>query len=127
MYFPIIGARSCLMGRDGVRPGDDGRREGRAHAHVARRGILATASAMIACAVRAFCRQVGDDHLHRHRVVVRVPAVVVGDQRERRVADLRLARQLGLLQVGHPDDVHPPGRYSFDSASVENCGPSMQT
>ena len=37
-----------------------------------------------------------------------MPAVVVGDERERRVADLRLARELGFLQVRHADDVHAP-------------------
>ena len=37
-----------------------------------------------------------------------MPAVVVGDERDRRVADLRLARELGFLQVGHADDVHAP-------------------
>ena len=57
---------------------------------------------------RRVLHQVGDDQVDRHRVVVRVPAVVVGDQRERRVADLRLARELGLLQVRHADDVHAP-------------------
>ena len=40
--------------------------------------------------------------------MVRVPGVVVGDQGQRRVADLGLARELGLLQVRHPDDVHAP-------------------
>ena len=72
-------------------------------------------------------QQVRDDEVDRHRVVVGMPAVVVGDQRERRVADLRLARELRFLQVRHADDVHPHDRYSFDSASVENCGPSMFT
>ena len=34
-----------------------------------------------------------------------MPAVVVGDERERRVADLRFARELRFLQVRHADDV----------------------
>ena len=38
-----------------------------------------------------------------------MPAVVVGDERDRRVADLGLARELGLLEVRHPDDVGAPG------------------
>ena len=53
-------------------------------------------------------RQVLDDHLHGHRVVIGMPAVVVGHQRHRRVADLGFARELGLLQVGHADDVRAP-------------------
>ena len=37
------------------------------------------------------------------RVVVRVPAVEIGDHGDRRVANLRLARELGLRHVGHAD------------------------
>ena len=37
-----------------------------------------------------------------------VPAVVVGDEGERRVGDLGFAGELGLLQIGHADDVHAP-------------------
>ena len=37
-----------------------------------------------------------------------MPAVVVGDQRDGRVADLGLTSQLRFLQVGHADDVHAP-------------------
>ena len=48
------------------------------------------------------------DLLGGDRVVVGVPAVVVGDHGERRVADLGLARELRLLQVGHADEVRPP-------------------
>ena len=53
--------------------------------------------------------QVRDDLVRGHRVVLGVPAVVVGDHGQRRVADLGLAGQLGLLQVRHADDVHAPG------------------
>jgi hypothetical protein len=53
-------------------------------------------------------RQGGDDHVDGYVIVVRVPAVVVGDERDRRVTDLRFAREFGLLQVRHADDVHPP-------------------
>ena len=49
------------------------------------------------------------DLLGGDRVVVGVPAVVVGHHGERRVADLGLARELRLLQVGHADEVRPPG------------------
>src|SRR3712207_552674 len=52
--------------------------------------------------------EVLDDGLDRDGVVLLVPAVVVGDERERRVAYLGLARELRLLQVRHADDVHAP-------------------
>src|SRR5262249_11790497 len=52
--------------------------------------------------------QVGDDVRDGDRIVVRVPAVIVGYHRHRHVADLGLARELGLLQIGHADDVYPP-------------------
>ena len=38
-----------------------------------------------------------------------VPAVVVGAERERREAELGLARELRLLQVGHADHRRAPG------------------
>src|SRR5688572_21982669 len=53
-------------------------------------------------------REVTDDHLDGDGVVLGMPAVVIGHQRNCRVADLRLARQLGFLQVGHADDVGAP-------------------
>jgi hypothetical protein len=37
-----------------------------------------------------------------------MPAVVVGDHGYRRVADLRLAGQLGLLQIGHTHHIRAP-------------------
>src|SRR6476469_8260325 len=37
-----------------------------------------------------------------------VPAVVISDESERRICYLGLASELCLLQIGHPDDVHPP-------------------
>src|SRR5437773_3952254 len=43
--------------------------------------------------------QVGDDGLRGHRVVLGVPAVVVRDHGQGRVADLGLPGELGLLQV----------------------------
>src|SRR5215218_5912136 len=52
--------------------------------------------------------QVLDHGLDRNGVVLLVPAVVVRDERERRVANLRLARELRLLQVRHADNVHAP-------------------
>ncbi len=77
----------------------------RAHSQVRAIGSRSTALAMTCCAVSRVLHQVRHDHLDRHRVVVRMPAVVVGDERERRVADLRFARELRFLQVGHADDV----------------------
>ena len=43
-------------------------------------------------------------------VVVGMPAIVIGDHRHRRVADLGLAGELGLGHVGHADHVATPGR-----------------
>ena len=39
---------------------------------------------------------------------MRMPAVIVGDHRDGDVTDLRFARELGFLQVGHADHVHAP-------------------
>src|SRR2546422_11538159 len=44
----------------------------------------------------------------RDRLVRLVPDVVVGRERQRRVAELGLARELRLRHVRHADDVHPP-------------------
>ena len=38
-----------------------------------------------------------------------MPAVVVGNAGDARVADFRLARQLGFRQHRHAEDVRPPG------------------
>ena len=49
------------------------------------------------------------DHiLHGDGVVVRMPAVIIGDHGRRHVADLGFPRQLGFLQIRHADHVHPP-------------------
>ena len=109
MYLPMMGASSRFgLLRHVLRPGDDGRGQ----------RILAGAGRAPRQAADRFgdrllrrhriLHQVRDDQIDRHRVVIRVPAVVVGDEREGRVADLRLARELCLLQVRHADDVHPP-------------------
>src|ERR1700676_1757991 len=54
-------------------------------------------------------------------IVLFVPAIVVGDHRDRNVTDLGLARELGLLEVGHTDDVHAPAainiRFRFGGKS----------
>jgi len=44
-----------------------------------------------------------DDVLHRHSVMVGMPAIEVGHHRDRGVAELGLARELRLRQVGHAD------------------------
>jgi hypothetical protein len=54
-------------------------------------------------------QQVADDQPHRHRIVIRVPTIVVGDQRQRRVTDLGLPRELRFLKIRHANDIHPPG------------------
>ena len=46
----------------------------------------------------------GDIHLG----MIGVPAVVVGDHGDGRVADLGLAGELGLRHVGHADDIAAP-------------------
>ena len=39
---------------------------------------------------------------------MRMPAVVVGHHGDGDIADLRFARQLGFLKIGHADHVHAP-------------------
>src|SRR5665647_3373032 len=48
---------------------------------------------------------VGQDLLQRDVFLTLEPAVVVSDQRHGGVAELGLAGELGLLKVGHADDV----------------------
>src|SRR5256885_2484410 len=57
---------------------------------------------------RDVLQEVPDDRLDRHRLVRLVPDVVVGRERERRVAELRLAGKLRLGHVRHADHVHAP-------------------
>ncbi len=46
----------------------------------------------------------GSDNLRpRHRFMLRVPAIVIRNHRDARVTKLRLARQLCLGNIGHPD------------------------
>src|SRR5208337_978631 len=45
---------------------------------------------------------------HGDGIVVRMPAIVIGDHGYGYVADLGLAGEFGLLQVGHADDIHTP-------------------
>ena len=116
---------------DGVRNrvglSDDGRREGvRVGRRLAEIEVLdgLDEDALRGLRVRL---EVPDDLLDRHRRVALVPAVVVGDQRHRRIADLRLAGELRLLEIRHADDVAAPGAVELRLRKVENWGPSMQT
>ena len=49
-----------------------------------------------------------EDRLDVDRAVAGMPAIVIGDHRHRRVAELRLAGELGLRHVGHADHVAAP-------------------
>ena len=108
-YFPMMGARSFLTCA-GTASGRVMSAYFSAEPHSQERatGSFVMASAIARCAVWAFCVERLHDHLDGHRVVVRVPAVVVGDERQRDVADLRFAGELRFLQVRHADDVHAP-------------------
>ena len=89
--------------------GDDGRRQrAAAGAAALRRHAPDGLGDELLAPSRRSASRFDDDHVHGHVLVLRVPAVVVGDERDGRVADLGLAGQLRLLQVGHADDVHPP-------------------
>ena len=59
--------------------------------------------------VRGILRQHSQDVGYLHRVMLRMPAIVVRHHRHGNVADFGLARELGFLQVRHADDVHAPG------------------
>ena len=111
MYLPMMGASSRLTLGGHELGGGHERVAQRVRALAGRRGAPAGAarrraarpwpwrcsapgSAMTCSTVTESC--------------VGVPAVVVGDHGQRRVADLGLAGELGLLQVRHADDVHAP-------------------
>src|SRR5215469_10405399 len=47
-----------------------------------------------------------NDLINRDRIVMRMPAVIIGDHCDRDIANLGLAGEFGFLQVGHTDDVH---------------------
>ncbi len=49
--------------------------------------------------------EVGDDGFGCHGLLLDLPAIVIGDHRQRGEGDLRLAGQLGLRQVRHADDI----------------------
>ena len=78
--------------------------------HLQRRalGMAATVASHDIAGVLRILDQHGDNLVDGHRVVMRMPAVVIGDHGDGDVADLRFAREFGFLQVGHADHVHAP-------------------
>ena len=58
---------------------------------------------------RGIGAQILDHHLHRHRGMVLVPAVVVGDHRQGGIGDFGLPGQAGFGVVGHADHRTSPG------------------
>src|SRR5262245_7736781 len=58
--------------------------------------------------VCAVLLQILDDFADSHCIVLRMPAIVVGDECDSRVADFRLARELRFLEISHADQVGPP-------------------
>ncbi len=93
----------------GPRVGDQGMSQRRAARALCAAGIEATARRTTRAAFSRVAVQVLDDLVDGDRVMLGMPAVVVGDHGHGHVADLGLARQPGFLQVGHADDVHAPG------------------
>ena len=91
VMIAVSSARS-MNGGDGVRSGPSS-------------GITRVRRAR-ACATFSFRH--ADDRRDVDVVVVRVPAVVVRDHGDRRVAELGLARELRLRHVRHADDVAAP-------------------
>src|SRR5574337_85521 len=49
-----------------------------------------------------------DYRLYRYILLCLMPDIVIGYQGQRRIADLSLPTELGLLQIGHPDDIDSP-------------------
>ena len=77
----------------------------RPHWHARSAGICAHGVAQYVARVFGIAIQIGDDFGQRHRTVLRMPAIVIGDHGHRRVAKLGFARQLGFGDVGHADDL----------------------
>ena len=75
------------------------------HLQARSRGMSAHRSANHVLRVFRVAAQIRQNVGDRHRAVLRMPAVVVGDHGHGRVAELGLARQLGLGHVGHADHV----------------------
>ena len=88
--------------------GQDGVLERAAQAQLRSGGMAATAAFTTFAGVVGILVQHRDDLVDGDIVVPFVPAVVVGDHRQGGVADLGLAGELGLLQVGHADHVGAP-------------------
>ena len=77
----------------------------RAHSQSRAIGNWPTAWAITCCAIEALAVRLAMIISTVTESWSGMPAIVVGHERERRVADLRFTRELGLLQVRHPDDV----------------------
>ena len=71
--------------------------------------------------------QHANDLLHGDRVMMRMPAIEIGDHRHAGVTDLGLAGEFGLGHVGHADHRIALRLVGQALGSEENCGPSMQT
>jgi len=52
--------------------------------------------------------QICDDVRHGNGVVLWMPAIIVGDETDRRIADLGFAGEFRFLKVGHSNEVHSP-------------------
>ena len=108
-YFPIIGARSrftCAGTASGLVMSANFSAEPQSHERVRWKFRDGLGDGTL-CRLRVLHQRL-HDHIDGDRVVIRMPAVVIGDKRERDVADLGLARELRLLQVRHADHVHAP-------------------
>jgi len=94
---------------NGIRRGHDGHRErlsATAVASCAKRGdgVADDVGGVLRIAIED-----GDDLIDGNAVVIGMPAIVVGDHGDGDVADFGFAGELGLLQVGHADDVKSGG------------------
>ncbi len=78
------------------------------HLHSRAAGIAATAAETRRAALGGVEGEVGDDVGDGDGVVGGMPAIVIGDHGDGDVTDFGFAGELGLLQVGHADDVHAP-------------------
>ena len=71
-------------------------------------GMAATVWRTTLRGVLGILQQHGDDLVDGDGIVMRMPAIVVGDHGDGDVAEFSFASELGFLQVGHADDVHAP-------------------
>src|SRR5450759_3944039 len=97
----------------GARIGEDGVGQRGAALAGARFGHLGHRLGDYAAGVFGVLDQIGDDVVDGDGVMFGMPAIVIRHHGDGDVADLGFARQLGLLQVGHADDVHAPSAVSY--------------